>query len=132
MSRRQRLVIGLLSVVCGLMSVGCVRRQLTIRSEPPGATILMNDKEVGATPYSYDFQWYGWYRIALRKPGYEQLDERVLLKCPPYLWIPFDLVMEMMPVTILDRQELSYQLRRQTPLPEPTPPPLDEPTEEGS
>jgi hypothetical protein len=110
-----------------LVSAGCVRRQLTIRSEPAGAEVVVNDKVVGVTPHSYDFMWYGSYRITLRKPGYEQLDERVLLKCPPYLWIPFDLVMEMIPVTIRDRQELSYQLRRQTPLPEPTPPPLEEP-----
>ena len=121
----------LLVLSLALLSVGCVRRQLTIRSEPSGANILMNDKEVGVTPYSYDFQWYGWYRVSLRKAGYEQLDERVLVKCPPYLWIPFDLVMEMIPVTIQDKKELSYQLRRQTPLPEPTPPPA-EPTEEGS
>jgi hypothetical protein len=108
-----------------------VRRQLTIRSEPPGADILVNDKNLGKTPYSYDFMWYGWYRIALRKAGYEQLDDRVMIRTPFYLWIPFDLIAELMPLTIRDEKTLSYTLRRQVPLPEPEPP-ADEPAQGGT
>jgi len=115
----------LLTAHC-LLLTGCVRRQLTIRSEPPGAKILINDQEAGVTPYSEDFMWYGWYRITLTKPGYEQLNDRALIKCPWYLWVPVDLVMELLPVTIHDTKVLSYQLQRQTPLPEPTPPPMEE------
>lgn len=111
----------LFSVFC-LLATGCVRRTLTIRSEPDGAELLVNDKRLGTTPYSYDFVWYGWHRITLRKPGYEQLDDRVLIKTPLSLWTPFDLVMELAPWTVKDAKELSYQLTPQIPLVEPRPP----------
>ena len=115
----------LLSAVCCLLSVGCVRRQLTIRSEPPGAAIFMNDKRVGVTPHTYDFVWYGWYRVTLEKPGYERLEDRVLIKAPLYLWIPLDFVIEALPVTIRDAKALSYQLVPSTPLYNPTPPVIE-------
>ena len=113
-----------LAVLIGLTlsSVGCVHRQLTIRSEPPGAVIFMNDKRVGVTPHTYDFVWYGSYRMTLEKPGYERLEDRVLIKAPFYLWIPFDFVIEALPVTIRDTKALSYQLVPSTPLYNPTPP----------
>ena len=110
-----------LVALCVLVS-GCVRRQLTIRSEPPGATIMVNDEVVGATPYSYDFLWYGWHRISLTKDGFERLDDRVNLTAPPSLWIPFDLAMELLPVTFRDDRQFSYQLAPLQPLPDPTPP----------
>lgn len=122
-----RAVVGLALVL--LLSAGCVRRSLTIRSNPPGATILVNDKKLGETPYTYDFLWYGWHRISLTKPGYEQLDDRALIKSPFYLWIPFDLMMELLPFPLHDRKELSYTLMPATPLPEPSPPVLDVPAE---
>ena len=126
---QRALTILVLSAYC-LVLTGSVHRQLMIRSEPPGAQVMINDGMVGVTPYAYRFAWYGWYRITLTKPGYEQLDDRPLIKCPFYLWIPFDLVMELLPFPIRDAKVLSYQLRRQTPLPEPTPP-VEEPPETG-
>lgn len=111
----------LLAVSC-LLTAGCVRRQLTIRSEPPGATIMVNDEIVGVTPHSYDFLWYGWHRISLAKDGYERLDDRVNIASPPVLWIPFDLAMELLPMTFRDDRQFAYQLAPLAPLPDPKPP----------
>lgn len=141
-SRKQqgtaRVVMGLgLSAACLVLS-GCVRRQLTIRSEPPGAVLIVNDEKLGTTPLTYDFMWYGWYRMLLTKPGYERLDDHVELKAPWYLWIPMDLAMELMPFTVRDDRQLSYTLSPLTPLPVPTPPvaasppPPDHPTQRES
>ena len=121
-SSRWVLITLLLIAYCLLPTAGCVRRTLTIRSEPDGAELLVNDTRLGTTPYSYDFVWYGWHRITLRKSGYEQLDDRVFIKAPFYLWIPFDFVMELSPMTVKDAKELSYHLTPQTPLVEPIPP----------
>jgi len=118
----------LLAVGC-LLIAGCVRRSLTIRSEPAGAQLLVNDKRLGVTPYAYDFEWYGWYRITLTKEGYERLDDRVLIGAPWYLWIPFDLTMELAPFPIRDTKVLSYQLTPKKLLPEPTAPRLEIPAE---
>ena len=116
---------GLLLACCLLLSAGCLHRSLTIRSEPPGATIFVNDHQMeGATPYTYDFMWYGWHRIALTKHGYDRLDDLTLLKAPPHLWIPMDLAMELMPFPVRDDKVLSYQLKPSIPLPEPARPPL--------
>lgn len=117
----------LLLAVCCLLVTGCIKRNLIIRSEPPGADLLVNDKALGTTPHSYDFEWYGWHRVTLTKAGYERLEERVLINAPLYLWIPLDLLMELLPVPIHDHKTLTYQLRPKQPLPAPTPPSLGEP-----
>jgi len=42
-----------------LTAVGCVRRTVIIRTEPQGARVILNDEEVGTSPVSVDFTWYG-------------------------------------------------------------------------
>jgi hypothetical protein len=103
-----------LLVACCLLLNGCVRRQLTIRSEPPGALAYLNDQLIGPTPATFDFQWYGWHRLTLRKEGYERVDDRQRIHAPFYFWIPLDLVMELMPFPVRDTREWSYAM---TPLP---------------
>src|SRR5688572_31069760 len=65
-------VIGLLIMVA-LAAGGCVQRRLTIRSNPPGARVYVGDEEIGTTPVSTDFVYYGTRRIRLAKDGYETL-----------------------------------------------------------
>jgi len=107
-----------------LILSGCVRRSLTIRTEPPGALVYVNDQLKGKSPVTYDFEWYGWHRFSIRKDGYERLDDNRLLRCPPYLWIPFDLAMELMPFPVRDQRTWSYTLTLALELPTPVPPPL--------
>ena len=123
----------LVAACCLVAASGCVRRSLTIRTEPPGALVYVNDELRGPSPVSYNFQWYGGYRLTLRKEGFERLDDRRLLRTPFYLWIPLDLAMELLPVTIQDRREWSYVL---TPVPAaasmmPVAPPAAEPAADG-
>ena len=120
------MVFCLWSLVSGLILTGCIRRNLTIRTDPPGATLLVNDQAVGVTPKSWDFEWYGWYRISLLKDGFERFDDRVLLKAPVYFWVPLDLVMELMPFPVSDAREMSYQLTPRRALSEPAPPSAEE------
>jgi len=112
-----------LSVVL-LLASGCVRRQLTIRTEPPGAMVYVNDQLKGESPVAYDFTWYGHYRLTLRKDGFARVDDQRLLRAPIYLWIPLDLVMEVLPLTITDRRTWDYTLTPAAAMPEPTPPEL--------
>ena len=126
--QRCGLICGLWTVVCGLLSTGCVRRTLTIKTEPPGALIYMNDAPQGTSPVTYDFAWYGWYRVMARKDGFARLDDRRLLRCPVYLWIPLDLFMELLPLPIHDTRVWSYTLTPAASLRNPTPPPATEPS----
>ena len=138
--RRQQTWSWLLpTAYCLLLTVttGCVYRSLTIRTEPPGALVYVNDQLKGESPVTYDFVWYGWHRVTLRKEGFARLDDQKLLRAPVYLWIPFDFVMELVPFRMHDTREWSYVLTPSpapsTPVPPPlTPPAETPPTEEGS
>jgi len=107
-----------------LFTTGCIRRALTIRSVPPGAQVFLNDHLKGETPLTYDFEWYGWYRVLLHKEGYERLDDHKFLRAPTMFWIPFDLVCELLPFRVWDRETWSYTLVPAPPPPTPSPPPL--------
>jgi len=45
--------------------VGCVERTITITSEPSGALVHLNDEEIGRTPVTVPFRFYGVYDVRL-------------------------------------------------------------------
>jgi hypothetical protein len=64
-----------------------VRRRLTVRSNPPGAQVFVDDQEIGTTPCSASFVYYGTRKITLVKDGYRI--ETVFQKLnPPWYEIP--------------------------------------------
>jgi len=136
MSQWVRTVVGygLWTLVCGLPLTGCVRRSLTVRTDPAGAHVYVNDQLKGVSPLTYDFTWYGWYRVTVRKEGYQRVDDRKLLRAPMRMWIPVDLVMELLPFPVRDQREWAYTLTPIEEAPLPTPPaptpkePADGPT----
>ena len=119
---------GLLIAGCGsLILSGCLHRTLTIRTDPPGALVYVNERYKGQSPATYDFEWYGWQRLVIRKDGFVRVQERKYLPTPAYLWIPFDLAAELAPFPVRDDRVWSYTLMPETPLPTPTAPPLTMP-----
>lgn len=52
---------------------GCVQRTITVTSEPPGAIVSLNDEEVGRTPVTVPFTFYGTYDVRLELAGYQTL-----------------------------------------------------------
>jgi hypothetical protein len=97
-----------------VLVAGCVERTMTIKSDPPGALIYLNDREIGRTPVTRDFTWYGNYQVEVRKDGYETLKTHKWVIAPAYEWIPLDLLAELVPVTFRDRQKLFFQLKPET------------------
>jgi hypothetical protein len=98
----------LLITLCTLAPAGCVRRQLTITSDPPGALIQLNGQEFGRTPVTREFTWYGAYDVAVRLDGWQTIQTTDWVVAPWWQWPPFDLPAELLPVT--DRQALHYKL----------------------
>src|SRR5688572_32912678 len=88
--------------------IGCVRRSLTVTSDPPGALVHLNGQEFGRTPVTRDFTWYGTYDVDLRKEGYQTRQTRGKVIAPWWQWVPFDLAAELFPLT--DRRQLHYAL----------------------
>src|SRR5439155_18204145 len=71
-----------LAVVLG--QTGCVKRRYTIRTDPPGATVIVNNEEIGRTPVSRSFTFYGDREITMIMDGYKT--QRVIqpIKSPWY------------------------------------------------
>ncbi len=56
---------------CLLASTGCVERRYTIRTDPPGALVIVNGEEIGPSPASRGFYYYGDRQITLIRDGYK-------------------------------------------------------------
>jgi PEGA domain-containing protein len=100
------------------LATGCVERKMFIRSDPPGANVLLDGQPVGETPVEVPFTYYGTRELVFRKKGF---DERRILETvdePVYQLFPLDFVCEILvPAKITDRHEVAVTL---------TPTPTDE------
>lgn len=87
---------------------------MTINSNPPGALVLVDGKEIGYTPAGVDFTYYATREIMLVKPGFETHTELVEINAPWYQIPPIDFVSDnFLPTRITDRRNLSFQLKPQ-------------------
>jgi hypothetical protein len=100
------------SVLLAALLGGCVERTLTVQSDPPGALVFMNDQEVGRTPLTRRFIWYGYYDVQVRKEGYQTLNTTTSIIAPWWQWVPFDFVAELLPLRLEDSHLVSYTLKR--------------------
>lgn len=106
----QRVSVGvLLLAVCAAAS-GCIRKSVTITSDPPNAKVWVNGVYYGQTPVEIPYNWNWYYDIRLEKPGYEPLTTRERLYAPMRHWIPFDFFTEIAPVRSRERQWRHYVL----------------------
>lgn len=102
----------LLAVLIALVaSTGCVQRRFTVRSNPPGATVFVDNTEIGTTPVSTDFIYYGTREIRLVKEGYETLTLNQPITVPWYQYFPLDFVTEnLVPGEIRDQRDFTYNM----------------------
>ncbi len=114
---RLRLLIVLGLGAC-LVGGGCVQRRMMIRTNPPGARVFVDDYEIGTSPVSHNFTYYGGRKIRLVKDGYETLTVMQHVPTPWYEIPPLDFVSEtLIPLEIRDQQTFSYQLTPQMVVP---------------
>ncbi len=91
---------------------------MTIRSNPPGAMVYVDDYELGTTPVSTDFTYYGIRKIRLVKDGYETLTVMQPVRPPWYQIPPLDFVTEnLLPGELRDQRDFYYQLQPQVVVP---------------
>lgn len=74
---------------------GCMSRRLHITSTPPGASVAINDVDVGRTPVEVDFTYYATYDVLLTLDGFEPLRTKAKARAPLYEYLPFDLPASM-------------------------------------
>jgi hypothetical protein len=110
--RRCALIVLLVSAT--LLSSGCVRRRLNVRSNPPGAMVFVDNQQIGTTPCSVDFIYYGTREIRLVKPGFETLTVNQPIPMPWYQIPPIDFVSEnLIPTNIQDHRTVAFDLQPQ-------------------
>jgi len=108
-----------LLLLLGLTQVGCVHRRVTINSSPSGALVKVDGKDIGYTPASFDYTWYGTREVQLLRDGYETHTEMVDIAAPWYQKFPLDFVSDnFLGRHVTDHRQFSFQLEpKRTDLP---------------
>ena len=115
--------------VCGglVLLIGCVERTIQIDSQPQGALVILNDKEVGRTPCEVGFTWYGSYEVILRKDAghledgsyvyYKAMQDTRRVNPPWYQLLGIDFFAEALtPWTYHDRHHWDFELVEEEPM----------------
>ena len=113
--RRAVLVLG---TAVALGQSGCVKRRYTIRTDPPGATVIVNDEEIGRTPVSRSFTFYGDRDITLIMDGYKT--QRVIqpIKAPWFdNYLTESVTENIVPFTLRDERDYTYKMQPDVPPP---------------
>ncbi len=94
-----------------LTQTGCVSRRLMVQSNPPGAMVLLEGKEVGYTPAGIDFTYYGTRELTLIKDGYETKTQLVPVRAPWYQWPVIEFFSDnLLPGRVTDRRSVQFEL----------------------
>lgn len=117
MTTRQNACVLAVSAVVSALLGGCVEREMTITSDPPGALVFVSSEAIGRTPVTKKFQWYGDYEIILRYPekGYKTLKTSEPVHPPWYEIPPLDLFSHIAPWTYRDHRQFNYKLEKLKP-----------------
>lgn len=106
------------ALAVGLCLPGCVRRRMTIRTDPPGALAFVDDQEIGVTPVSTEFTYYGTRKLQLVRDGYETLTVKQTFFAPWYEWPVLEFFSEnLWPHETRDEHIVDFQLQPQQILP---------------
>ncbi|HAC10108.1 MAG TPA: hypothetical protein DCG14_10695 [Phycisphaerales bacterium] len=93
-----------------VFGAGCVRRVVQITSDPDGAVVWMNDREVGSTPCEVEILHYGKYDVRVEKPGWEPVMTGRSANAPVWDLPGPDFFAELVPAEIESRNVWHFQL----------------------
>ncbi|MFO0429508.1 MAG: PEGA domain-containing protein [Planctomyces sp.] len=106
--KRFHLLVLLILVVS---QTGCVHRRFTVNTNPPGALVRVDGKDIGYSPASVDFTWYGTREIQLLKDGYETRTELTSIPAPWYQVFPLDFFSDnFLGTHTSDHRQFNFQL----------------------
>ncbi len=89
-----------------------VQRRLVIHTNPPGALVKIDDNEIGITPVSTSFVYYGTRKIQLIKPGFETMTFLQPIRVPWYELPGLDFFSEhVLPGERRDVRVLTYSMQ---------------------
>ncbi len=104
-------------IFCAMMCItlltapGCIRRRMTIDSVPRGAMVYVDEKQIGRTPISTDFTYYGTRNIRLELDHYQTLRIRQPVRPPWYQYPVIDFFADTCsPNEVKDQHTWTYTL----------------------
>jgi hypothetical protein len=108
---KRRLEVALLFLAALILLPGCVERRYTIRTEPPGAIVVVNGEVIGPSPASKSFVFYGDREITMMLDGYETKTVMQPIRAPWWDNLLTEFFTEnLVPVSLRDEREFKYQL----------------------
>ena len=110
MAKYNLLILLVVGLVAAVIISGCVERKLTINTKPQEALVVLNDEEIGTSPVTVSFEWYGDYNVRISKEGFETLKTHRKLKAPWYDKFPFDFFAMLNPERTVDEYEWTFEL----------------------
>ncbi len=110
MGKRNLFVLTIIGLVAVTILSGCVERKLTINTEPQEAMVILHDEEIGTSPVTVSFEWYGDYNVRVSKEGFETLKTHRKLKAPWYDGFPFDFLALFNQERTVDEYEWTFEL----------------------
>lgn len=118
MHKQKQWIISLFICLVSFQATGCVRRRLTVRTNPPGALVYVDHQLVGPSPASTSFIYYGTRHIEVVGDGYRT--EKVLRTFYPkwYQIPPLDFVSESLwPWELRDQRVVDITMLQQPTVP---------------
>lgn len=104
------------AAMLGLLCIpGCVERSITLVTSPKHAVVYLNDVEVGRSPCTVPFEWYGDYGVRIRAKKnigtpqnphwvYYFLQTHRTASAPWFQWIGPDLFATLLPIHFKDHK----------------------------
>ena len=114
---RTRFTFTILLAVALAAGPGCIKRSISVRSDPPGALVYLDGLEVGKTPLDgVRFHFYGRREFALYKDGFLVERRIVEINTPWYSYFPLDIFTELLnPWRIDDHRDFYFAMKRTEP-----------------
>jgi len=85
---------------------------MTVVSNPPGATVFLDGKELGRTPFTTNFDHYGKQEFRLVMQGYETKTELVPVRAPWFQWVGLDFIAEvLLPGKLTDHKLYEFDMQ---------------------
>ena len=108
--QRSKCLLGIVALMT-ISQIGCIRKRMTVRTNPPGAMVYVDRQPIGLSPASTNFTYYGTRNIEVVRDGYRT--ERFLhrMNAPWYQIPPLDFVSETLwPFERRDERVVDVQL----------------------
>lgn len=98
-----------------LLVSGCVQRRMIIRSQPEGAFVTIDNQQMGLTPISIPYTYFGTREVKLEKDGFKTIKVQQRLDPEWYERFPVSLVSENFAGReIRDERVMDFQLEPKT------------------